>query len=82
MGMFDQVEVPPAYNKCPFCDAELSDWQSKDGPCELKLLQYYEVDQFYTSCDSCSSWIQYDYTKRHNRTMSDYTRHGEEMDDE
>ena len=73
MGMFDQIEVPPKYCKCPQCGAELCDWQSKDGPCELALLQFYEVDNFYTSCAKCNTWIEYNYSEDSNRTMEDYT---------
>ncbi len=74
MGMFDNVEVPPAYCKCPVCDAELTDWQSKDGPCTMTLQQFYEVDNFYTSCDACGEWVEYTYTKNFNRSMDDYVK--------
>ena len=34
MGMFDHYEPDPVLH-CPRCNAELSDWQGKDGPCFL-----------------------------------------------
>ena len=82
MGMFDQVEVPDDV-VCPNCGAELTDWQSKDGPCELKLLQFWEVDNFYTSCDTCNTWVEYKRKdKRRPLPFSAYHRVSEEMDDE
>lgn len=73
MGMFDNIDVPPEACKCPQCGAELTDWQSKDGPCTLTLLPFYAVDNFYTSCDSCNMWVDYNYTRPENRTMDDYS---------
>jgi hypothetical protein len=59
MGMFDDItEVPP--QKCRECGAKLGRWQSKDGPCQLLELPFWKVNQFYTSCDKCGVWHQFD----------------------
>lgn len=47
MGMFDWYR-PKGTQQCPHCDAELKEWQSKDGPCALLVWeqgQLVPVDQ-------------------------------------
>lgn len=59
MGMFDDItEVPP--QKCQGCGADLSGWQSKDGPCRCDEVPFWKVSVFYTSCDKCGMWHQFD----------------------
>jgi hypothetical protein len=58
MGMFDDIighEEP-----CPRCGATVKGWQSKSGPCELRELHFSMVWNFYTNCDKCGLWIEYD----------------------
>jgi hypothetical protein len=58
MGMFDWVNVPPM--KCPHCGkGDLDGWQSKDGPCSLDKVEYWTVDNFYTSCGECRKWVEF-----------------------
>ena len=57
MGMFDWILAPKI--KCPKCSEILDGFQSKDGPCELEQLEYEKVENFYTSCQSCGSWISF-----------------------
>ena len=54
MGMFDTInfEMP-----CPKCGETLSDFQSKDADCTLKLLDPDQVGEMHTSCDSCGHWV-------------------------
>lgn len=56
MGMFDYVkhEAP-----CYKCGNVLTEWQSKDGDCELATLDITQIDCFYEYCDNCKSWNQY-----------------------
>ena len=58
MGMFDNILCPDA--KCKNCGEELKDLQSKDGPCYMKLLNYWEVDNFYGDCRKCGYWNEFD----------------------
>lgn len=53
--MFDNInyEAP-----CPNCNELLNDWQSKDGPCVLEILEPWEVKAFYTSCPKCGAWVE------------------------
>jgi len=57
MGMFDYVNTPEI--KCPNCGEIVTGFQSKDGPCYLKTVEFWTLDNFYSSCDSCNAWIQY-----------------------
>ena len=58
MGMFDYVEYE---TKCPKCSETVTDFQSKDGPCVLKALKPKDVRRFYSSCDNCKEWLEYEY---------------------
>jgi len=55
MGTFDYVNVKLP---CPKCGKELNDFQSKDGPCFLELIEPDYVYRFYTIC-SCKAWVEY-----------------------
>lgn len=65
MGMFDYVSAPII--KCRKCGSELAahTWQSKDGPCELKELPFWQVRNFYQMCHNevggkkCGEWHEY-----------------------
>lgn len=57
MGMFDYIKLEV---KCPKCKAKVDGFQSKDGGCFLDTLDYWEVDNFYSSCNKCGTWIEYD----------------------
>lgn len=59
MGMYDSVNAPP--KPCHKCGNELNEWQSKDGPCVLDLIELNEVDVYYNYCWKC-------------RTMNTYVR--------
>lgn len=53
MGMFDYIKYKA---DCEVCGAELKDFQSKDGPCDLKELKPKHVDYFYAYCDNCKAY--------------------------
>lgn len=52
MGMFDYVDAPPVTCKC---GATVSEWQSKDGPCELLRLSVDSVNTYYGICRTCKA---------------------------
>jgi hypothetical protein len=56
MGMFDTIKFEAP---CWRCGANLPNWQSKDGPCALLILEPKDVDTFYDSCDICGAWNQF-----------------------
>lgn len=60
MGMFDWVNFE--YD-CPICGSKVTGFQSKDGPCELKTLEYWQVNNFYTHCDTCDYWVEFKLKK-------------------
>jgi len=56
MGMFDTVNVEI---NCPKCGAAVDDFQSKDGACDLVLIEPDAVDHFYSGCPRCGGWISF-----------------------
>lgn len=56
MGMYDRVNV---ITNCPYCGKVIGDFQSKDGPCDLSVLQLEEVLDFYTYCKFCKKWVEF-----------------------
>ncbi len=57
MGMFNYIkaEIP-----CKNCSYIITEFQSKDGLIlELLILDYWQVDNFYTDCPSCGVWNEY-----------------------
>lgn len=59
MGMFDYVNVNLP---CPFCGHMSNMYQSKDGPCNLDVVEPQSVMNFYDSCSKCGKWIEYTRT--------------------
>lgn len=71
MGMFDNIKFEI---DCPNCKHKINNFQSKDGKCELNLLEFYQVDRFYSSCDICDTWIEFNLKDevRKKFTIEDY----------
>lgn len=73
MGMFDDVNY---VMDCPKCKHLIKGFQSKSGPKVLAVLEFWEVDNFYSSCDNpaCGIWIEFTLKKKCNkkRTIKDY----------
>lgn len=60
MGMFDNVDYK--YD-CKECGTELTDFQSKDGDCNLLTITPDKVSYFYTTCNKCGSWHDFEVIK-------------------
>jgi len=60
MGMFDYVRYEA---ECKECGEPLKDFQSKDHECLLNVLEPSQVDNFYTSCDKCKTWHNFEVTR-------------------
>ncbi len=56
MGMYDDIKHEM---DCPKCGARVSGFQSKDGGCMLATLEFWAVNNFYASCPSCDTWIEF-----------------------
>jgi len=72
MGVFDNVKFKM---DCPKCGAKITGFQSKDGPCILTTLEYWEVNHFYSSCPQCRARIEFTRKKpelREKIPLSDY----------
>lgn len=57
MGMYDDVDYECP---CPVCHAKVTGFQSKSGGCTLAMLKPSEVSNFYSSCDKCGCWIEFE----------------------
>jgi len=60
MGMFDSINFKI---KCSECGNVIDDFQSKDGDCLLNTLEFWEVDNFYSSCSTCNKRIEFTLKK-------------------
>lgn len=73
MGMYDHIKFEMI---CPMCKGEviIKGFQSKDGHCMLSDLEYWEVDNFYSNCPKCKSWIEFNRIKppREKIPITDY----------
>jgi hypothetical protein len=56
MGMFDTVDY---VDNCRKCGLPIDEFQSKDGPCELRRLSPRDVRGFYAYCRNCKTWNQW-----------------------
>ncbi len=56
MGMFDYVKFS---TECPECGDQISDFQSKDGPCELKKIRAHKLAYFYSECSDCGVRVSF-----------------------
>lgn len=57
MGMFDYVKYEAP---CWKCGAQLKDWQTKDTECLLQEVKPEDCRKFYTMCDVCKNWNEYE----------------------
>lgn len=71
MGMFDWVKFEMS---CPVCGSKISDFQSKSGERVLENVEFWEVDNFYSSCDNCDTWVEFDLKNKARKKykISDY----------
>jgi predicted nucleic-acid-binding Zn-ribbon protein len=65
--MFDYVNVSI---KCPKCGNIVRGFQTKDGECGMNTLEIEEVNQFYTTCYKCKSWIEFNRKNKIERLMN------------
>lgn len=57
MSNFDWIN----YNcECPNCESKISNFQTKDGDCNLEEINIIRVDNFYTYCGKCDTWVEFD----------------------
>ena len=77
--MFDWIKLEL---DCPICGHKLSGFQSKDSSKNLDELEFLEVDNFYTSCENCGVWVEFNLKEevRKKFTMNDYEMTVKEKD--
>jgi hypothetical protein len=71
MGMFDDVVGITV--QCPGCDKDLDMFQTKSGPCNLSKINYKTVTNFYTYCDRCGTWVEYNRALPPAKSIEDFT---------
>ena len=74
MGMLDDIKDFKV--KCPNCGTEVNGFQSKDGACLMDKIDYWTVNNFYSSCSNCKTWIEYTLKRPRGKiSIKDYVRH-------
>lgn len=66
MGMYDNIDFECV---CPVCHSKVTGFQSKGGDRLLNTLQPTDVSNFYSDCDKCGCWIEYNA-----KTATNYIR--------
>lgn len=71
MGMYDNINYTIT---CPKCGHLVYHFQSKDKGCSLSNLEFWQVDNFYSYCDNCETWIEFNLKEevRKRFTIKDY----------
>ena len=76
MGMFDYVNVSMP---CPNCGDEHKSFQSKEGRCDLGLIEPDGLDCFYSYC-KCGTWIEFSRFRPEQVPLRDRPRTREEVE--
>lgn len=71
MGMFDWIDYECV---CPICRSKVDGFQSKDGVCELEHLKPQDVEEFYSSCKKCGSWLEFEKEKPNKYRLTVYKK--------
>lgn len=56
MGIYDHVNYKM---DCPMCGKDVGDFQTKDLGRFFERVEYWECNNFYSSCDYCNTWIEF-----------------------
>jgi hypothetical protein len=56
MGMFDYVNFKTS---CPTCGTEMHGFQTKDRGCDMVTVEPDSVNDFYSSCRKCDTWVEF-----------------------
>ena len=44
---------------CPKCSKEITGFQTKDLSCDFEKIDYWECNNFYSSCHFCDTWVEF-----------------------
>ena len=64
MGMFNWVDF---VCNCPLCDSEVIGFQTKDGELWCETVEPESINNFYSSCDDCGAWVEFDRNCKHEK---------------
>lgn len=70
--MFDYIK--PFQATCPRCNevVRFEGFQSKDGECLMKYLNFWEVDYFYGTCPKCGVWVNFERKRKDIVPIEEY----------
>ncbi len=57
MSVFDYVNFKI---DCPHCNKEVTGFQTKDLNRYFEDVEFWECDNFYSSCGWCNTWIEFE----------------------
>lgn len=57
---------------CPSCGKEVGEFQTKDCSGFFDTVEFWECDNFYTSCDWCHHWIEFNRKEKRPRVPIEY----------
>lgn len=69
MGCFDHVKFSTT---CPNCNRKVSGFQSKSAECLSDTLEFWQVTNFYATCENCRTWIEFTSKKDVRSSIEDY----------
>lgn len=80
MSLFDYIQ--DFEMDCPTCGHNIAGFQSIDGKCILGKITFKEVENFYSSCPLCQTWIEFTYRSKpaDERTIDDYAMQAKKHD--
>jgi hypothetical protein len=64
MGIFNHVNYKM---NCPNCGKDVGDFQTKSFAGYFETIDYWECDNFYSSCDYCNTWIEFTLQRKNTK---------------
>lgn len=70
MGLYNTVNFQI---NCTYCGFLLKTFQTKEGSCDFSVVNFSTVNNFYTICPNCGSFIEFYYfPESKERDISNY----------
>lgn len=70
MGIYNTVNFQI---NCTHCGFLVKTFQTKEGNCDFRTVDFSTVDNFYAICSNCGSFIEFYYSPENKeRDISDY----------
>jgi C4-type Zn-finger protein len=70
MGLYNYVNFETT---CPVCQAMIKQFQTKEGECNMDMVDFNQVNNFYAICPNCQTFVEFYYSPENKeRTIEDY----------